>query len=230
MIPEPSEPEDDNSIAPEDNTVQQNQQETAWPDAPAVQIPGVSSTTYQPLEVTYNRRQVQPSTVDPKIPVLEDDSDHDQFADLDTYMTHHNIHHASEQIGQEYSATLQNLSDEEYYAELIEQSSETTCQLHNRTGQHAAKKCQDHHRQMLHDAPLKSSNEYLAKAEVKPDGKNFIAIDLLATKPVLWRAVYNARSRKINTCTKGILHIVNILLLYEHYVSVTPCQIHIKAS
>ena len=69
-IPEPSEPEDNNSIAPENNTVQQNHQETNWPDAPAVQIPGVSSTTDQPLEVTYNRRQVQPSTVDPEIPVL----------------------------------------------------------------------------------------------------------------------------------------------------------------
>ena len=44
----------------------------------------------------YNRRQVQPSAVDPKIPVLEDGSDPDQFADLDTYMTHHNTHHASE--------------------------------------------------------------------------------------------------------------------------------------
>ena len=28
---------------------------------------------------------------------------------------------------------------------------------------------------------------------------------------------------------KGILHIINILILYEHYVCVTPCQVHIKA-
>ena len=97
MIPEPSEPEDDSSITPEDNTVQQNQQETDWPDAPAIQIPGVSLTTSdQPLEVMCNRRQVQPSAVDPKIPVLEDNSDQDQFADLDPFMTHHNTHHASE--------------------------------------------------------------------------------------------------------------------------------------
>ena len=99
--------------------VPQNQQETDWPDAPTIQIPGDSSTTSdQPPEVTYNRRQVQPSTVDLKIPKLEDDSDQDQFADLDTFMTHHNTHHASEQIQQEYSATLQNLSDDEYYTEI----------------------------------------------------------------------------------------------------------------
>ena len=89
MIPEPSEPEDNNSIAPENNTVQQDQQETDWPDTPVIQIPGVSSTKDQPLEVTYNRHQDQPSTVDHKIPALEDNSDLDQFADLDTYMTHH---------------------------------------------------------------------------------------------------------------------------------------------
>ena len=111
---------------------------------------------------------------------------------------------------------------------LIEQSSKTTHQLCNMTGQHATKKCQDHHRQMLHDNPLKSSKEYLEKAEVKPDGKNFIATDHLATKPILWRAAYNARSRKINACGKGILHIIDILLLYEHYVCVTPCQVHIR--
>ena len=118
LIPEPSEPEDVNSIAPENNTVQQDQQETDWPDAPTIQIPGVSSTTDQPLEVTYNRCQVHPSEVDPKIPVLEDDLDPDQFADFDTYMTHHNTHHASERIRKEYSAALHNLSDNEYYTEI----------------------------------------------------------------------------------------------------------------
>ena len=56
MIPESSELEDDNSIAPENNTVPQNQQDTNWPDAPAIQIPGVSLTTSdQPPEVMYNR-------------------------------------------------------------------------------------------------------------------------------------------------------------------------------
>ena len=111
---------------------------------------------------------------------------------------------------------------------LIEQSFKTTHQLHNMTSQHATKKCQDHLRQMFHDDPLKSSNEYSEKAEVKPDAKNFIATNHLATKPILWRVIYNAKSRKFNACMKGILHIVNILLLYEHYVCVTPCQVHIK--
>ena len=85
--------EDDNSIAPDNTTTSQNQQETNWPDAPTIQILSVSSTTPdQPSEVTYNRCQIQPSAVDLEIPELEEDSDQDQFADLDTFITHHNTH------------------------------------------------------------------------------------------------------------------------------------------
>ena len=48
--------EDDNSIAPDNTTTSKNQQETDWSDTPAIQIPGISSTTSdQPPEVTYNR-------------------------------------------------------------------------------------------------------------------------------------------------------------------------------
>ena len=88
--------EDDNSIAPENIIAPQNQQETDWPDAPTIQILGVSSKTLnQPPEVTYNRHQVQPSAVDLQIPQLEDDSDQDQFVDLDTFITHRNTHQES---------------------------------------------------------------------------------------------------------------------------------------
>ena len=117
--PESSVLEDDNSIAPDNIATSQNQQETDWPDAPAVQMPGISSTTLdQPPEVTYNRHQIQPSAVDLEIPELEEDSDQDQFADLDTFITHHNTHQESKRIQQEYFATLQNLSDDEYYTEI----------------------------------------------------------------------------------------------------------------
>ena len=92
--------EDDNSTAPDNiTTPPPNQQETDWPDAPAVQILGISSTTLnQPPEVTYNRCQIQPSSVDLEIPELEEDSDKDQFADLDNFITHHDTHQESKQI------------------------------------------------------------------------------------------------------------------------------------
>ena len=91
--------EDDNSIALDNFTTPQNQQETDWPDTPTIQIPGVSSTTSdQPPEVMYNRCKIQPSTVDLEIPELEEDSDQDQFTDLDTFITHHNTHQESKRI------------------------------------------------------------------------------------------------------------------------------------
>ena len=97
--PESSVLEDDNSIVPDNITTSQNQQETNWPDAPTVQILGISSiTSDQPPEVMYNRHQVQPSTVDLEIPELEEDSDQDQFTDLDTFITHHNTHQESKRI------------------------------------------------------------------------------------------------------------------------------------
>ena len=46
----------------------------------------------------YNRCQIQPSTIDLEIPELEEDSDQDQFADIDTFITHHNTHQESKRI------------------------------------------------------------------------------------------------------------------------------------
>ena len=91
--------EDDNSTAPDNITTTQNQQETNLPEAPAIQILGTSSTTSdQPPEVTYNRFQIQPSSVDLEIHNLEEDSDQVQFADPDNLITHHNTHQESEWI------------------------------------------------------------------------------------------------------------------------------------
>ena len=91
--------EDDNSTVPDNITTPKNQQETNWPDIPAIQILGVSSiTSDQPPEVMYNRCQIQHSSVDLEIPELEEDSDKDQFPDLDNFITHHNTHQESEWI------------------------------------------------------------------------------------------------------------------------------------
>ena len=117
-IPETSEPEDEDSIAPGTNTDQQNYQETDWPDAPPMQIPRVSSSTAQPPEQAYNRHQVQPSTENFEIPELEENSEEEQFTDFDSFMTHHNTHQASEHIRQEYFSHLQAFDDDHYYAEI----------------------------------------------------------------------------------------------------------------
>ena len=111
---------------------------------------------------------------------------------------------------------------------LIEQSFNTTHWSIHTTGQHATKRCQDHHKQALHDDPQRNLNNYSEKAEEKPDRRNSIATDHLATKCAPWRVEYNRKLRKINVFVNGIPLITNILPLYEHYVCVTPCQVHIK--
>ena len=111
---------------------------------------------------------------------------------------------------------------------LIEQSFNTTHWFLHTTGQHAAKRHQDHHKWAIHDDPQRDLNNYLEKAEVKPDGRNSIATNCSVTKRVPWKVEYNGKLRTTNVCMKGIPLIVNILPLYEHYVCATPCQVHIK--
>ena len=101
-IPEVTEPEDDNSLIPGKTTQQLTSQETDWPDAIPVQIPRVSSSTAQPEEQGHNRSQAQYNTENFEIPELEENSEEEQFADLDSYMAHHNTYQASEHIRQEY--------------------------------------------------------------------------------------------------------------------------------
>ena len=92
--------------------------------------------------------------------------------------------------------------------------------LHNTIAQQTTKK--------VHDNPRKNSKEYLEEAEVKPDEKNYMAINHLALELVLCKATFNARSRRFSICVKGTLPTINISILFVHNVSVASCQVHIK--
>ena len=61
----------------------------------------------------------------------------------------------------------------------------TTHQSLHMTGQHATKWHQDHHKQALHNDPQRNLNNYLEKAEERPDGRNSITTDHLATNLLL---------------------------------------------
>ena len=111
-IPEVIKPEDDNSFTPGTTTQQLTSQETDWPDTIPMQIPRVSPSTAQPEEQGHNRRQTRYNTENFEIPELEENSEEEQFADLDSYMAHHNIYQASQHIRQEYHSQLQELDDD----------------------------------------------------------------------------------------------------------------------
>ena len=98
---EVTDPEDD-SLTPATTIQQLTSQETDWPDAIPMQIPRVSSLMARPEEQGHIRSQAQYNSKSFEIPDLEENSEEEQFADLDSYMAHHNTYQASQHIRQEY--------------------------------------------------------------------------------------------------------------------------------
>ena len=115
--PEVTEPEDD-SLTPVTTIQQLTSQETDWPDAIPVQIPWVSPSTAQPEEQEIIRSQARYNTESFEILELEDNSEEEQFANLESYLAHHNTYEASQYIHQEYQSRLHDLDDNQYYAEI----------------------------------------------------------------------------------------------------------------
>ena len=99
--PEATKPEDD-SLTPATTIQQLTSHETDWPDTIPVQIPQVSSLTTQPEEQEIIRNQARYNTESFEIPELEDNSEEEQFADLESYLAHHNTYEATQCTCQEY--------------------------------------------------------------------------------------------------------------------------------
>ena len=115
--PKVTNPEGD-SPTPATTIQQLTSQETDWPDAIPVQIPQVSSLTAQHEEQEIIRSQARYHSESFEIPELEDNFEEEQFADLESYLAHHNTYEASQHIHQEYQSCLHDLDDNQYYAEI----------------------------------------------------------------------------------------------------------------
>ena len=114
---EVTQPEDD-SLTPATTIQQITSQETDWPDVIQVQIQWVSSSSAQPEEQEIIRSQTRYNSQSFEILELEDNSEDEQFANLDLYLAHHNTYEASQHIHQEYRSCLHALDDDQYYAEI----------------------------------------------------------------------------------------------------------------
>ena len=90
-------------------------QDTDWLDAIPVQIPSLID---QPEDQGLDRHQAQNNSERFEIPDLEENSEEEQFANLDSYLAHHNTYEASQYIHQEYRSHLHTLDDNQYYAEI----------------------------------------------------------------------------------------------------------------
>ena len=112
--PEVTEPENDYLIPA--TTIQQlTSQDTDWPNAIPIQIP---SSIDQLEDQGHIRHQAQHNSQSFEIPDLEENSEEEQFADLDSYLAHHNTIYHSQYIHQEYRSHLHTLDNDQYYAEI----------------------------------------------------------------------------------------------------------------
>ena len=90
-------------------------QDTDWPGAIPVEIP---SQIDQPEDQGIDRHQTQCNSDRAKIPDLEENSEEEQYTDLDSYLAHHNTYEASQCIHQDYRSHLLMLDDNKYYEEV----------------------------------------------------------------------------------------------------------------
>ena len=112
--PETTEPENE-CPTPATSIQQLASQDIDWLDAIPVQIPSLID---QPEDQGLDRCQTKYNSERIKIPDLEENSKEEQFADLDSYLAHHNTYEASQYIHQEYRSHLHTLDDDQYYEEI----------------------------------------------------------------------------------------------------------------
>ena len=90
-------------------------QEVDWPDAIPVEIlPQPDQQIEQSIPTQLTRHNSEPT----KIPQLEENSEEEQYQDLETYLTHHNTFEASQHICRDYRSRPLVLDDDKYYQEV----------------------------------------------------------------------------------------------------------------
>ena len=90
-------------------------QEVDWPDAIPVEIPPQHNQQNKqsiPTELTH--LNLGPA----EIPQLKDNSEGEQYQDLETYLSDHNMFEASQCIRRDYRSRLLALDEDKYYQEV----------------------------------------------------------------------------------------------------------------
>ena len=90
-------------------------QEVDWPDAIPVEIPPQHD---QQIEQNIPTQLTHRNLGSAEIPQLEDNSEGEQYQDLETYLSHHNTFEASQRICRDYRSRLLALDDDKYYQEI----------------------------------------------------------------------------------------------------------------
>ena len=90
-------------------------QEVDWPDMIPVEIPPqYDQQDEQSIPTELTHQNLGPA----EIPQLKDNSERQQYQDLETYLSHHNTFEASQRIRRDYRSRLLALDDDKYYQEV----------------------------------------------------------------------------------------------------------------
>ena len=90
-------------------------QEVDWPDMIPVEIPPqYDQQNEQSIPTELTHQNLGPA----EIRQLEDNSEGEQYQDLETYLSHHNTFEASQCICRDYRSRLLALDDDKYYQEI----------------------------------------------------------------------------------------------------------------
>ena len=90
-------------------------QEVDWPDMiPGEILPQPDQQIEQSTPAQPTHQNLEPT----EIPQLEENSEGEQYQDLETYLTHHNTFEASQRICRDYRSRLLTLDDDKYYQEV----------------------------------------------------------------------------------------------------------------
>ena len=178
-------------------TIQQlTSQDTDWLDAIPVQIP---SSIDQPEDQGQVRHQVQQNSKSFEIPNLEESSEEEQFADLDSYLAHHNTYEASQYIHQEYRSHLHALNDDQYYTEI------------NRAYYlHETPAAQDYQPANQAAEPRRTMEELMRIFGKGTGEKSCMVIDHLAQELIPYKVASSTKLKRTRDYTKGTLVIVNL--------------------
>ena len=116
-------------------------QEVDLPDAIPVEIPPQHDQQIKQNILTQLTHQNLGSA---EIPQLKDNSEGEQYQDLETYLSHHNTFEASQHIHRDYRSRLLALDDDKYYQEIdrVYQTYETPPVQDYRPANQAPSPCQ----------------------------------------------------------------------------------------
>ena len=192
-------------------------QDTDWPDTIPVKIP---SQIDQPEDQGMDRHQTQHNPERAKIPDLEENSEEEQFTDLDSYLAYHNTYEASQYIHQQYRSHLHALDDDQYYVEIdrLYYSYETLAAQDYRPANQASGPCRttEELMQIFRKGRGQTGREELHRH--RPFG--------LRTRS--YKVASSTKLKRTRDYDKGTPIFINSLCHRIHHVNVKICQVGIK--